>query len=134
MHTDGWGWRSFSTGSKRPGRAPAASGSVAKLERLPGRASVRGRHGRPRRSVRQYGTPGILVYDAWNRLVEVWQDDGTDPPDGTLVETGEDADTLLAECRYDGLHRRVKKTDKAASPDVTYDYYGKNRDGYGFCP
>jgi len=56
------------------------------------------------------------VYDAWNRLVEVWQDDG----DGNLEPND---DTQLAEYRYDGRHRRIAKVDKTGESDVTYDYY-----------
>ena len=55
-----------------------------------------------------------LVYDAWNRLGEVWQDDG----DGTLETEGSPPDdTQLAEYRYDGRHRRIKKTDKPGQVD-----------------
>ena len=45
------------------------------------------------------------VYDAWNRLVAAYEDDG----DG-VFEPGTD-DTLLAGHKYDGLNRRIKKTD-----------------------
>ena len=57
------------------------------------------------------------VYDAWNRLVEVWEDkDG----DGTLDD--EPDDTHVLTCRYDGLGRRIQKVVEG-DPDVTYDYY-----------
>ena len=49
-----------------------------------------------------------LVYDAWNRLVEVWKDDGSGNT-GTLVTTGGSAVSLLAKYRYDGRHRRIAK-------------------------
>ncbi len=58
------------------------------------------------------------VYDAWNRLVEVWEDtndDGDKDAEGT--------DTQLIACEYDGLNRRVAKTDKTGESDVAYDYY-----------
>ena len=49
MHTDGWGCRSFSTGSERPGRAPAGGEDlVPRVERLvrgPLRAPKGGRAG-----------------------------------------------------------------------------------------
>ncbi|MCH8840671.1 MAG: RHS repeat-associated core domain-containing protein, partial [Planctomycetes bacterium] len=48
-----------------------------------------------------------LKYDAWNRLVKV-----TDASDVSIQEN-----------EYDGLNRRIVKIDKAADPDVTYDYY-----------
>ena len=59
MHTDGCGWRSFSTGSKRPGRAPAGGGSVAKPDRVHRRALVPARRPRPPKTGKQYGVPGI---------------------------------------------------------------------------
>ena len=60
------------------------------------------------------------VWDAWNRLVEVWEDDG----DGTLETTGTPPDdTQLASYSYDGLKRRIRKVDKTGESDVTYDYY-----------
>jgi hypothetical protein len=49
----------------------------------------------------------VLIYDAWNRLIELRTSTGT------LITTNE----------YDGLGRRIKRVDVAASPDVTYDYY-----------
>jgi len=66
------------------------------------------------------------VYDAWNRLVAVYEDtddDGTHDTAGTL-------DKLIAAYRYDGLHRRIAKL-KATAYDgynvpTTYertDYY-----------
>jgi RHS repeat-associated protein len=58
------------------------------------------------------------VYDAWNRLVEVWEDTNED---GDLDAEG--TDTQILECRYDGLGRRIAKTDKTGESDVTYDYY-----------
>ena len=47
------------------------------------------------------------VYDAWNRLVKV-----TDA-----------SDVELGAYEYDGLGRRIVRTDKAADPDVVYDSY-----------
>ncbi len=59
------------------------------------------------------------IWDAWNRLVAVWLDDG----DGTKEITGETPDdTLVATYRYDGLGRRIQKVVEG-DPDVTYDYY-----------
>ncbi len=60
----------------------------------------------------------FYVYDAWNRLVEVWEDtndDGDKDAEGT--------DTQLIACEYDGLNRRIVKTDKTGENDVVYDYY-----------
>ena len=51
-----------------------------------------------------------MKYDAWNRLVEVYADNGGQP--GALIQT----------CRYDGFGRRIRKTVEG-SPDVTFDYY-----------
>ena len=66
------------------------------------------------------GTLHWYVCDAWNRLIEVWQDDG----DGSQEITGETPDdTQIAAYEYDGLHRRIQKTDKTGESDVTYDYY-----------
>ena len=60
------------------------------------------------------------VWDAWNRLVQVWEDDG----DGTLETTGSPPqDTQLASYTYDALKRRIRKVDKTGESDVTYDYY-----------
>jgi len=56
----------------------------------------------------------VLVYDAWNRLVEAYDDDDAD---------GEaDAGELIVTTAYDGLGRRIAKTVEG-DPDVTYDYY-----------
>jgi YD repeat-containing protein len=77
------------------------------------------------------GTLHWYVYDAWNRLIEVWQDDG----DGSQEITGQTPDdTQIAAYEYDPasrsryvgagrLHRRIQKTDKTGESDVTYDYY-----------
>jgi RHS repeat-associated protein len=59
----------------------------------------------------------FYVWDAWNRLVEVWEDtngDGDKDAQGT--------DTQVLTCRYDGLGRRIQKIVEG-TPDVTYDYY-----------
>jgi len=68
------------------------------------------------------GTRHWYIWDGWNRLVAVWQDDG----DGTKEITGEDPDdTLVATYRYDGQNRRIRKllgTDPD-DPDTAYDYY-----------
>jgi len=50
------------------------------------------------------------VWDAWNRLVAVYADDGGSPGD------------LIVTYAYDGLHRRIRKVVEG-DPDVTYDYY-----------
>jgi len=61
----------------------------------------------------------FYVYDAWNRLTQVWQDvDG----DGQL-ETGEDEDYYTAQYAYDGLNRRIKWTHSPKESTYTYDYY-----------
>ena len=52
-------------------------------------------------------------WDAWNRLVAVYADDGGSP------------DTLVVTYRYDGLNHRIRKllgTDPG-DPDTAYDYY-----------
>jgi len=58
-----------------------------------------------------------LVYDAWNRLVAVYADDGTS--DDELDEN----DTLLAEYRCDGLHRRIAKILPDGENWKRTDYY-----------
>jgi len=58
-----------------------------------------------------------LVYDAWSRLVKVYEDDDDDSFEPS---TGE---TLLAAYAYDGLHRRVRKTVDPDGADTDYDYY-----------
>jgi hypothetical protein len=61
-------------------------------------------------------TTGLhCVYDAWNRLVAVYEDDG----DG-LYEPGT-GDTLVAQYKYDGMNRRIEKVVAGAS-DVHYYY------------
>ncbi len=58
-----------------------------------------------------------LVYDAWNRLAEVWEDDG----DGTF-ETNQDTCTLRY--RYDGLGRRIRRLYKPPIPFLSVrEYY-----------
>jgi len=57
------------------------------------------------------------VYDAWNRLTQVWEDTNED---GDL--NGEPTDTHVLTCRYDGLGQRIQKIVEG-DPDVTYDYY-----------
>jgi len=59
-----------------------------------------------------------LVYDAWNRLVKVYED--TDADNEFDAGSG---DTLLAAYAYDGLHRRVRKTVDPDGADTDYDYY-----------
>ncbi len=61
----------------------------------------------------------FAVYDAWNRLVKVYADDG----DGTF-EPGTD-DDLLVTYEYDGLNRRIEKgvtADGGGARDVDYFY------------
>jgi len=58
----------------------------------------------------------LLVYDAWNRLVKVYQDNGA------TSGQKDSGDTLVAKYRYDGQGRQIQKV-VAGSPDVTYDYY-----------
>jgi RHS repeat-associated protein len=61
-----------------------------------------------------------MVYDAWNRLAAVYTDDGT-----TAGEKDDD-DTLVAEYRYDGRHRRIAKIEPDAAHSGKYvrtDYY-----------
>jgi len=63
-----------------------------------------------------------FVYDAWNRLRKVYEDDG----DG-LFEPGTD-DDLLATYEYDGTGRRVQKvtTEDAPAGAAQADYYHRN--------
>jgi len=71
------------------------------------------------------------VYDAWNRLVTVYED--TDD-DGTLDTSGT-WDEVLGEYRYDGLNRRIVKLvptafDGETNEPTTYkrtDYYYSSR-------
>ena len=58
----------------------------------------------------------FYVYDAWNRLVAVYQDNG----DGVLSTS---SDTLVTRNRYDGLNRRVTKT---AGDGDTHQYFYNN--------
>ena len=62
----------------------------------------------------------LMVYDAWNRPVEFWEDTNEN---GDLDDPG---DTQILECRYDGLGRRIQKTVKDV-PEVTFDYYYSGR-------
>ena len=56
-----------------------------------------------------------LEYDAWNRLAQVWLDDG----DGDKEKSGgEEADSLVAWYRYDGLNRRIVKLLPHGGPDL----------------
>ena len=58
------------------------------------------------------------VYDAWNRLVAVWVD--SDDNESRAGDGSED----IATYQYDGLGRRIVRTDCTADPDVVYhDYY-----------
>jgi RHS repeat-associated protein len=50
----------------------------------------------------------VLVYDAWNRLVAVYKDEGD------TSGARDSGDTLVATYRYDGLNRRIRKTLGAA--------------------
>jgi len=61
-----------------------------------------------------------LVYDAWNRLAKVYDDDGI------TAGTFDANDTLRATYRYDGLHRRVRRIVVGFDGNSTpYDiYYG----------
>jgi len=45
-------------------------------------------------------------YDAWNRLVAVYADDG----DGEFEPVGPEGDTLIATYEFDGAKRRIEKT------------------------
>ncbi|KKN72582.1 hypothetical protein LCGC14_0409120 [marine sediment metagenome] len=66
-------------------------------------------------------TPKLLTYDGWNRLVKVQEDD-----DGDGIYDSAD-DDVLAEYRYDGLHRRIRKfTPNESNWDVTEFYYNTN--------
>jgi hypothetical protein len=61
-------------------------------------------------------------WDAWNRLVAVWMDDG----DNQREITGEDPqDIHIATYRYDGQNRRIRKLlgTNPAAPNPAYDYY-----------
>jgi len=58
------------------------------------------------------------VYDAWNRLVAVWVD--SDDNESRAGDGSED----IATYQYDGLGRRIVRTDCTAATDVVYhDYY-----------
>jgi len=61
-----------------------------------------------------------LVYDAWNRLSKVYDDDGI------TAGTHDANDTLRATYRYDGLHRRVRRIVVGSDGNSTpHDiYYG----------
>jgi len=58
----------------------------------------------------------LMVWDAWNRLTQVWEDTNED---GDL--DAEPNDTHVLTLRYDGLGRRIQKI--VEEEDVTYDYY-----------
>lgn len=62
------------------------------------------------------------VYDAWNRLVKVWQDGGNGTRD--LDDMGSD-DTLIVEYEYDGLNRRIIKNNDVDS-EVHHFYYSRS--------
>ena len=63
----------------------------------------------------------LFVYDAWNRVVQVWKDSGGTTPDQTLVTMGDNKDTLLAEYRYDALNRRIVKLIPNATVTTNWD-------------
>jgi len=66
----------------------------------------------------------LTVYDAWNRLVEVWKDNGGATPDKQLVKTGDNKDTLLVKYQYDGLNRRIAKLIPSGESNwARTDYY-----------
>jgi RHS repeat-associated protein len=66
----------------------------------------------------------LTVYDAWNRLVEVWKDNGGATPDKQLVKTGDNKDTLLVKYQYDGLNRRIAKLLPSGESNwARTDYY-----------
>ena len=59
----------------------------------------------------------LYVYDAWNRLTKVYQDDNED-------DEIDDPDELVVTYSYDGLNRRIRKVlGDPEDPDATYDYY-----------
>ncbi|HLA85743.1 MAG TPA: RHS repeat-associated core domain-containing protein, partial [Thermoguttaceae bacterium] len=62
------------------------------------------------------------VYDAWNRLAATYQDDGDE-----AFEPGA-GDALVAEYVYDGLGRRVMKTDDRNDVDALSRHYYYNTD------
>ncbi len=71
--------------------------------------------------------PHFYVYDAWNRMVAVYEDTTTD---GSLTTSGGTVDKLLAEYRYNGLNHRIAKLKPTAydgsNVPTTYtrwDYY-----------
>ena len=55
-----------------------------------------------------------FYYNAGWQIVETRESDS---------ENTEPDDEQLASYEYDGMHRRIKKTDKTAESDVAYDYY-----------
>ncbi|MBM4017216.1 MAG: hypothetical protein FJ288_02640 [Planctomycetes bacterium] len=59
----------------------------------------------------------LLVYDAWNRLVKAYKDDGTN---ARQIDAG---DTLLAAYQYDGRGRRIVKT---AGETTTHYFFNEN--------
>jgi len=62
-----------------------------------------------------------LIYDGWNRLVKAQEDD-----DGDGIYDSAD-DDVLAEYRYDGLHRWIRKfVPNESNWDVTEFYYNTN--------
>ena len=65
----------------------------------------------------------FYVYDAWNRLSQVYQDRDND---GVLERgVGESYDILLGEYKYDGLNRRTKKTETGSRDEYYYDQNGR---------
>ena len=63
-----------------------------------------------------------LVYDAWNRLSKVYDDDGD------TAGTHDANDTLRATYRYDGLHRRVRRIVVGCDGNSTpHDIYYNSR-------
>jgi hypothetical protein len=74
-------------------------------------------------------TGRVYVHDAWNRLVEVRLNDGTNPPNAPFT---------IARYAYNGLHQRTVKTSNPKSTQVSVitsnaasDYHFKDRHGCG---
>jgi len=63
----------------------------------------------------------FYTYDGWNRLAATYEDNGN-----AVFEPG--TDTLIAEYVYDGLGRRVMKTDDRTDVDALSRHYYYNTD------